>query len=304
MTVLYSCEKQIARNQAKTVCLVALLSGFSMFLFGFVGRWLGFPIQGIIVGGGVLCVMLPVQIARFRNAILTRMGGRLADIHDPREKRLVTIVEGLSGVAGLSRVPTVYIIPRDDPNAFASGLSEKSAFVGVTQGLLDTMNANELEGVMAHELSHIRHRDILLTQFVVAISASLMFLTFYLPLSMITADNRQNNKNKKDGNVLALMLLLLAPLAKLLSVLIEMGISRKREYAADANAVILCGTGEGLAGALCKIQMVEQKQSKTEKEPCDKSFRCLYFHVPAKFDGLFATHPPIGRRIQLLQHMF
>lgn len=309
---IYSSERQIFINKVKTIVLIMFLTGLMIFAFGYVGNFFGYLEQGIVAGFLVATIMIPVQLYQAKNTIITITHGRMVNPDIQKDKELLTVVEGLSGVAGLSRVPSVYILPSAIPNAFASGLTEKSAIVGVTQGLLNIMDQNELEGVLAHEISHIKHRDILISQLIASISAALMLLTFYMPLAVIQADGGQNlnsrrnssNNNNGGGNLIAfLFMIIAAPIAKLISFLIERSASRKREYAADACAAIFCGSGAGIANALEKIKKYKLKSDNEINSLGGNRFRSMYIHFPSK-TSMFSTHPPIEKRIRILRNMY
>lgn len=307
---VYSASGRIATNRAKTAFWIIFLTVVTIFLFGYVGSFFGFFTFGILAGFITAAVMIPIELIKAKKSILSLTNARKANSRIAKEAQLTVMVAGLSKVAGLPLTPEIYVLPAAAPNAFASGLSPKNAFVGVTQGLLDQMGPNELEGVLAHEITHIRHRDILITQLIAAISATLILLTFYAPLAVIKASSEEDarcqasGENRKDigFDLLAIIFLLIAaPLAKLISFLIEMSISRKCEYAADAGAAILCGNSFGIVSALEKIKNYDMNKEDTESLGGNR-LRSMYIHFPAK-SALLSTHPPIEKRIRILRNM-
>jgi heat shock protein HtpX len=305
---VYSASGRIATNHAKTAFWIIFLTVVTILLFGYVGGFFGFFAFGIVAGIITSAVMIPTELVKAKKSILFLTNARKADSRIAKEGQLTVMVAGLSRVAGLPTSPEIYVLPTAAPNAFASGLSPKNAFVGVTQGLLDQMGPNELEGVLAHEITHIRHRDILITQLIAAVSTTLILLTFYAPLAVVKAGSEENSRRRangeeeKGGGALAAMFLIIAaPIAKFVSFLIEMSVSRKREYAADAGATILCGNSFGIVCALEKIKNYDMNKEDTESLGGNR-FRSMYTHFPAK-SALLSTHPPIEKRIRILRNM-
>lgn len=305
---IYSTSGMIAANRAKTVFWIVFLTVATILLFGYVGGFFGYFTFGIIVGIITSVVMIPLELIKAKNSILSLTNARKSNSKIAKEAQLNVMVAGLSTVAGLPKTPEVYVLPTRAPNAFASGLSPKSAFVGVTQGLLDQMRPDELEGVLAHEITHIKHRDILVTQLIAAVTASLMLLTFYAPLALVQAGATEDARRKANGEketgggaLAAIFLIIAAPIAKLVSFLIEMSVSRKREYAADAGAAILCGNSFGIANALEKIENYDINEREAGALGGNR-FRSMYIHFPTK-SALFSTHPPIKKRIRILRNM-
>ena len=195
------------------------------------------------------------------------------------------------------------------PNAFASGMDENGAFIGVTQGLLDMMDDQELEGVIAHEVGHIIHRDIMLNQLVVGLISVLLILALIIErigiLGAFSGNNRRSSRDRDSGGGAAALLLLIAlvirPLVMLVGTLLQLGISRKREYAADAVAVRLCSYNEGLARALEKLDGGEY-DSDDIQELGGENMACMYINFPGS--ELFSTHPPIRERVRRLRNMY
>lgn len=301
-------SEEIRKNFRNSILLVTVMAALVFALSWYIGHVLGDVRTGLTIGAVVVLIVIPVQILTAKWAILGMTSGRKANPADMKELRALHIVEGLAVSAGLSRTPELYILPTRVQNAFASGLSEKDAFIGVTQGLLDTMTDRELEGVIAHEFGHIIHRDIMLNQLVVALISSLLILAFILERISVAQMFNSRRRDRDSGGagafilVVVLMAFLLRPLAALLGSLLQMAISRQREYAADAAAVRLCSYNEGLAGALEKLGR-EENYSREEVDSLGGSnLAGMYIHFPG--GELFSTHPPISKRVERLRNMY
>jgi len=225
----------------------------------------------------------------------------------PIEKKdnpeLYRLVENLCITAGLP-LPKIYIIKEAQPNAFATGRNPEHAVIAVTQGLLDRLERAELEGVIAHELSHIGNRDILLQTIVVVLVGVVVIMTdFFFRISFY--GGRRSNRNNKAGVVMFLIALALVVLAPLFATLIRLAISRKREFLADTSGALLTRYPEGLAKALEKIS-----QDPHSLRVANNSTAHLYFASPFRgkqsksfLTKLFMTHPPVEQRTRALRGM-
>jgi heat shock protein HtpX len=217
---------------------------------------------------------------------------------------LYHIVENLCITAGLP-VPKIYIIPEMQPNAFATGRNAKHAVVAVTQGLLNRLDKSELQGVLAHEMSHIGNKDMLLAT-VAAIMAGIiaMLANMFLRTGRLGLGRRSNDKGNV-GAILMLLGIIAAILAPIAASLIRLAISRKREFLADADGALLTRYPEGLASALEKIS-----SDTTPMRVANESTASLFIDSPHKgqektnwFIRLFMTHPPVEERIRALRGM-
>ncbi|MFA6098863.1 MAG: M48 family metallopeptidase [Patescibacteria group bacterium] len=211
---------------------------------------------------------------------------------------LVRIVENLAITGGLP-MPKVFIIPDDDINAFAAGRDPQHASLAVTQGALTKLENEELEGVIAHELSHIGNYDIRFMTLVIVLVGTVMVLSDIFWRTRFLG-GRRGGSNNNGGNVLFIIGLALLILSPLFAQLIKFAVSRKREYLADASGVLLTRYPEGLARALEKI-----KTQGARIERATKSTAHLYIANPmsSSFGGFFSTHPPIDKRITALRQM-
>jgi heat shock protein HtpX len=220
----------------------------------------------------------------------------------PAEKKdnpeLYRIVENLCITAGLP-LPKIYIIQDPAPNAFATGRNQKHSAVAVTSGLLEKLNRPELEGVLSHELSHIGNRDILISTIVVVLVGFIALLSdFFLRFSMFGGRDRDDNR---AGAILMIAGIILAILAPIAVTLIQLAISRKREFLADASGALLTRYPEGLASALEKISQYQAPMKNVNRATAH-----LYISSPfgaKKISRLFMTHPPVEERIKALREM-
>jgi heat shock protein HtpX len=211
---------------------------------------------------------------------------------------LYTIVENLSITAGLP-MPKVYVVQDPAPNAFATGRDKKHAVVAVTTGLLQILEKNELEGVIAHELSHIGNRDMLVSTVAVVLVGFVSILADVFMRSMLFGGSRDSDN--KGAGILMIVGIIFAILSPLFAMLLQLGISRKREFLADASGALLTRYPEGLANALKKISSYSRPMQKQSN-----AIAHLYIADPKgskmgqKIAGLFATHPRVEDRVKAL----
>jgi len=230
---------------------------------------------------------------------------RAKPIEKSDNPELYRLVENLCITAGLP-LPKIYIIDQNQPNAFAAGRDAKHAVVVVTRGLLEKLERVELEGVIAHELSHIGNKDMLLqTVVVILVGVVAMLSNFFLRISFWSGGRRRDSREESRGTILALFGILAAIIAPIAATLIQLAISRKREFLADASGALLTRYPEGLARALEKIS-ADQNPLKT----ANTSTAHLYIVNPFRgkeaqnwLTKLFSTHPPVEERIAALRGM-
>ncbi|RJQ37389.1 zinc metalloprotease HtpX [Candidatus Parcubacteria bacterium] len=292
-------------NIRKTWLLLSLLF---VFLIGFF--WvLSYVWQNpaILWFGAILAIVMNVASYWFSDKfVIALAGARPVDARQMPE--LYRIVENLAITAGLP-MPKLYVIQDPSPNAFATGRNPKHAVVAVTTGLMERLDRTELEGVIAHELSHIGNRDMLISTVVVVVAGIISILSdFFLRMSFF--GGMRNDREGRGGGILMLIAIAGAILAPFAALLIRLAISRRREYLADASGALLTRYPEGLALALAKIagdpRPVRNAHSATAH---------LYFENPYKADAptgrkktpwlvsLFMTHPPVEDRIKALRSM-
>ena len=272
-------------NNAKTAALLGALVALCMAIGYLVGGPYG-------MGLGLACGAVSNLLAYYfsdKIALLT-MGGR--ELGRDELPWLHEIVERLAARAGLP-APRLYVCPQPAPNAFATGRDPQHAAVAVTEGMLRLVPPREIEGVLAHELSHIKHRDILISSVAAVLAGAISYAGYML---MFFGGGRNSRDNPLAG-VGGVVMIILAPLA---AGLIQMAISRQREYAADSYGGELCGDPLKLAGALARLQ-AENEHIPTETHP---AFHNMYIVEPFSGGGvmsLFSTHPPIEKRIAALR---
>ena len=213
--------------------------------------------------------------------------------------RLYEVVEGLAAKANLP-VPKLYVIPEPAPNAFATGRNPRRASVAVTQGLLQIMDNEELEGVIAHELSHVRNYDILISSIAATIAGAITWIAHWGPwLGMGGGEDERERGG--GGTILAILMMILAPLA---AMLLQLGISRQREYAADATGARMVGHPYGLVRALEKLGAYNNRIPTTTISPSTSAL-CIVKPLFGSrgLSSWFSTHPPLEDRIAALREM-
>jgi heat shock protein HtpX len=198
-------------------------------------------------------------------------------------------------------MPKLYVIPQPAPNAFATGRNPSHASVAVTAGLMELMNDDELEGVIAHELSHVRNYDILITSIAATLAGAITWIASMGRWAMIFGGFGGSRDNERGGGGLAaLIMLIVAPIAALL---IQFGISRQREFAADASGARMVGHANGLASALEKLGAYNKRIPMDVSPTTASLFIVAPLTAGQVFSGLFSTHPPLAERIAALRSM-
>lgn len=292
---------QIASNKRKTWLLIVLVVGVIVGLSYFFGLYLDVD-PGVAIIFGTLLASLYSLVSYYsaNRVVLATHGAKRIQKSDSPE--LWNLVENLTIAAGLP-MPQINLINDPSPNAFASGRDPKHANITFTTGLLQTLDKQELEGVIAHELSHIKNYDIrLMTVTVVLVGAIMLFAQILLHL-------RPSGRGRDGGQAVLIMLLLgviLAILSPLIAELIKLAVSRTREFLADADASLLTRYPDGLATALQKIEAV---QTTTPLRSANQATAHLFITNPfgagkKRFlSGIFSTHPPTAQRIARLKEM-
>jgi len=295
---------QINSNVRKTWLLMSI---FLILIIG-VGYWLSYAYNSpdILIFAVVFSVGVSFISYWYSDKIILGLNKAQA-IKKQDNPELYRLVENLCITAGLP-TPKIYILNEDAPNAFATGRNAKHAVIAVTRGLLEKLNKTELEGVLAHELSHIGNHDMLLqTVVVVLVGVLTMACNLFFRLSFYGGGRRSSNNGKDGGLGVIFMVLGLAAviLAPILAKLLSLAISRKREFLADGSGAMLTRYPEGLASALEKIAAAP-----TPLTVANPAMAHLYinspFHNQQKVNWLaklFMTHPPIEERIRLLRQM-
>jgi heat shock protein HtpX len=269
----------------RTTILLASLTG----LLVVIGALIGGPQMALVFLG--IGLVLNLGAYWFSDRLALGMS-RAKPIEESEAPRLYQIVRELTTRADLP-MPRLYMIPQDQPNAFATGRSPKHAAVAVTRGITRLLSEDELRGVLAHELAHVRHRDILITSVASAIGGAITYLGYML-LFFGGDDN-----DSPLGLIASLALVILAPIA---ATIIQLAISRQREYSADATGAEISGNPESLASALERLE----EGAKAVPMEVNQAAEPLYIVKPFSGGGiasLFSTHPPIEERVRRLRQM-
>ncbi len=294
MTTFYT---QRRKNQVKTWFLMAIFIGI---IIGF-GWMLSYRFNQplILYGSLVLSLIMNVWAYWFSDKTVLKMTGA-KEVSFDEAPELHRIVENLSITAGLPK-PKVFVVQDDAPNAFATGRNKNHAVVAVTTGLLSILDKRELEGVIAHELSHIGNSDMLVSTVVVVLVGMITMASDILLRGSVFG----GKKNEKGNGIILIIGLLLALLMPIIGSLLRMAISRKRELLADATGVMITRYPQGLIGALEKIHAHKSKM-RTANHATAHLFIANPFGVKRAatyVNRLFSTHPPVELRVSLLKEM-
>ena len=277
-------------NQIRTTVLMVLLTVLIMV----IGQWVGGR-QGMIIAL-VMAAGMNFFSYWFSDKIVLRMYNA-QEVGPQESPELYGMVQELCRRANLP-MPKVYVIPQDAPNAFATGRNPEHAAVAVTQGLLKLLNREEAMGVLAHELGHVRNRDILIGSIAATMASAIMMLADMARWSAIFGGGHRDREEGGGGGGLGLILMsILAPLG---AMLIQMAISRSREYMADATGASFAGTPEGLARALEKLGAYS-KQLPMDARPSTAHMFIVNPLSGRSLMSLFSTHPPLEERIARLR---
>jgi len=297
MATLYT---QVDKNVAKTWILITV---FLVFIIG-LGYVFSYNLNNpTILWFAVIFSSGMSFISYWYSDKIALSINRAREVKHEENPGLFHIVENLCITAGLP-MPKIYIIEDASPNAFATGRDKNHASIAVTRGLLQKLNRTELEGVIAHELSHVGNRDILLSTVVVVLVGLVALLSHWFLRFSFWGGARRGRDNREGGQIgaiLALIGIILAILSPLIATLIQLAISRKREFLADADGALLTRYPEGLASALEKIAA-----DPAPLRVANQATAHLYIANPfkgKKISTLFMTHPPIQERIKILRGM-
>ncbi|MEK7558307.1 MAG: M48 family metalloprotease [Patescibacteria group bacterium] len=264
-----------------------------------VGWYFSFALgnQYILYGAVAFSILMNVLSYWYSDKIVLKMSGA-RPVAREENRELYNIVENLSITAGLP-VPKLFIIEDSAPNAFATGRDKEHAVVAVTTGILQILSKNELEGVLAHEMSHVGNRDILLSTVVVVLVGFVTLLSdFFIRMSFFGGGHNRDNRASGIVMIIGIVLALLSPL---IAVLIQLAISRKREFLADASGALLTRYPEGLASALEKIGKYGRPMLRANNATAHLFIANPFGGAGKKISNLFMTHPPTGERVRALR---
>jgi heat shock protein HtpX len=281
------------KNGVKTAALLAGIGALFMIVgsfFGSGGLFIGLVLGVVFVGGSYW----------FSDKLAVRAAGA-KPVTEAEAPKLYAIVRDLTSRTGMP-MPAIYISPAAQPNAFATGRNPEHAAVAVTQGLFQIVDDEELRGVLAHELSHVANRDILISSVAAAAAMGITFVARMAMWGAMFGMGGGGDRDRGGNNVIgALAMMILAPIA---AMMMQMALSRSREYEADHSGAELLGTGEPLARALEKIEAAA-KQVPMNIDPAQATAYIINPLTGRKvnFAGLFQTHPPTAERVARLRHM-
>lgn len=276
-------------NNLKTTILLALIIALFMGV-GYLWRGPEGMVIGFLFGG------LGNLIAYFFSDKIALMSTGAQPVSEAEAPQLYRIVRDLSEKAGIP-MPRIYITPQQAPNAFATGRNPKHAVVACTQGILHLCNEQELAGVLAHEIAHIKHRDMLISTVAATVAGAITQIAWFAQWGMIFGGMGGRDDDRR-GNALGLLLMIIvAPIA---AMLIQLAVSRSREYTADAAGGRLCGNPLWLASALSKLEGYN-KRIPMDVNPAESHMFIVQPLIPGGMTSLFSTHPPVAKRIALLQ---
>jgi len=303
-------QSQILRNNSNSIILLIL---FPLVLFGMVWLFIylvGMQNRGFTMDAAnytflrtlpwvTIGVMLWFLIAYFSHSTMIMAATGSKPLERMENKRVYNLVENLCITAGM-QTPRIFVIEDDSLNAFASGINQKTYCISLSRGIIDKLNDEELEGVIAHELTHIRNRDVRLLIISIIFVGIFAFLSQMLFRTMIFGGGRSRGKDNKG--VVLVIGLLLAVIGYFITILCRFALSRKREYMADAGGAELTKNPLALASALRKVSQDSRIEAVTRKDVAQ-----MFIENPQEeektnaFSSLFATHPPIDKRIRILE---
>ena len=288
--------KQIASNKRKSL---ALLAGFLVLYAGLgyvLSLWFG--VGALVIALIVAVVMLLINLYMADDLVMAVAGARRIELKEEAPE-LWRMVENLSITAGLP-MPRLFVVPDESPNAFAAGRSPKQAVVAVTTGLLERLDEEELEGVLAHELSHVRNYDVRLMTWAAVLAGSIALIAQIFMRTMWFGGGDNNRNANPIVLVVVIVSLILAPIA---AILIQLAISRRREYVADASAAELTRYPQGLASALEQISGAAKPSSRLGNQAIAHLMIVAPLGAKGNASKLVSTHPPMEDRVARLAQM-
>lgn len=279
----------------KTVILLGFMSAILVIIFGFIGSLFNLGRFGIIIGLLFAIVMNFVSYFYSDKIALSSYNARI--VTEQESPNLHRIVEDLANRAGIKK-PRIAIIQSNDPNAFATGRNQSHAVVAVTTGILQLLNEDELRGVISHEMGHIKNRDILISSVAATIAGMIVAIASWGRYAFLFADN----DNGLMDVIASILLAILGPLA---ATIIQLSISRAREFNADTTGAEICGNPLALASALRKLEFGTTQHPMTNAKETDAHMFIMnpFGNASNKLKNLFSTHPETSERIRRLEEM-
>jgi len=298
MAKLYDAISENKRNS------VIIIIAFIIIALG-LSYFLGFVFANAFIGliFGIIFILIMILIGYYSGDSLILSMHHAKEVAKKDDPYLVNTVEGLALAAGIP-TPKIYIINENSPNAFATGRDPKHASITVTTGLRETMNRQELEGVISHEMSHIKNFDIRYMMLVTILAGMIVLISDFILRSFLWGGARSHDRKSGGvGIVLILIGIALAILSPIIAQIIKFAASRQREYLADASGAMLTRNPQGLADGLKKIRDAKDKVV----DDANKATAHLFIENPLRglggMNSLFASHPPINERIKRLESM-
>jgi len=279
-------------NVFKTGLLLAVLTAMLVLIGGAIGGQ-----QGMVIAFVIAVVMNFVSYWFSDKIVLAAYGAQPID--EAAAPRLYAIVRRLATRAGIP-MPRVYLVPSETPNAFATGRNPQHAVVAVTEGIMRILDEEELEGVLAHELSHVKNRDVLISTIAATLAGAITYLAHMAQWAAMFGGRGRDDEEGGSNPIAMILLAILAPLAALL---VQMAVSRSREFQADATGARVAGRPWGLAKALEKLQMANQAMPMADATPATAHLFIVNPLSGQMLMRLFSTHPPLEERIARLRAM-
>jgi heat shock protein HtpX len=279
-------------NVFKTGILLAVLTAMLVLIGGAIGGQ-----QGMVIAFAIALAMNFLSYWFSDKMVLAAYGAQPID--EAAAPRLYAIVRRLVTRAGIP-MPRVYLVPSETPNAFATGRNPQHAVVAVTEGIMRILDEEELEGVLAHELSHVKNRDVLISTIAATLAGAITYLAHMAQWAAMFGGRSRDDEEGGSNPIAMILLAILAPIAALL---VQMAVSRSREFQADATGAQVAGRSWGLAKALEKLQMANQAMPMADATPATAHLFIVNPLSGQTLMRLFSTHPPLEERIARLRAM-
>lgn len=295
----------IRRNKIKTGIVVAIFMALITCMIYFICYMIGYSEYAIIFAFGVSIISTIATYYNCDKVVLASVNARPANKNE--DLQLSNILDDLMVASGLEHKPRLYVIDSMQPNAFATGRNPENAVICVTKGLIEKLDYYELEGVVAHELSHIKNYDIRLSAVISVMVGFVIMISDLFTRSVFRSSRRRGSSDRKDSSIIEVVILIVGVIfliiSPIVSQLIQLAVSRRREYLADATAVSFTRNPDGLISALQKIS-----RDNTELETASKSSAYMFIVTPFKDkkkeeSSLFSTHPSTKDRIEALRNL-
>jgi heat shock protein HtpX len=279
-------------NVFKTGLLLAVLTAMLVLIGGAIGGQ-----QGMVIAFVIALAMNFFSYWYSDKIVLAAYGAKPID--EAEAPRLYAIVHRLATRAGIP-MPRVYMVPSETPNAFATGRNPQHAVVAVTEGIMRILDEEELEGVLAHELSHVKNRDILISTIAATLAGAITYLAHMAQWAAMFGGRSRDDEEGGSNPIAMILLAILAPIA---AMLVQMAVSRSREFQADATGARVAGKPWGLAKALEKLQMANEAVPMADATPATAHLFIVNPLSGQTLMRLFSTHPPLEERIARLRAM-